>query len=361
MSHIPIERAVVYQGRIRTDLRFSYGDVSYFPFTVIELHSGGHIGIGEGLVNDWELFERSVSDIVGRNPISLDGILPEYLSDKQHNIAREALSIAIWSLASSMHELPLHALLGRRKRDCVPLMPCIFAETPDDASRTAGRFISQCFRHLKVKFFGDEKKDLEILKAIRKAVGDEVYLQADANCGYKNVEKFPETLEKFSLLKLNVIEDPIDGRLEDYHRLRGRTDVRIMVDVSARSPSDVADVLKIGAADLINQHPCQQGGLGRALEISRAAEAAGVPTAVGGTGFLGIGTAAHQILASVIGLEFPCGELGGYVDHKFESSIVKDPLPITDGRVYPPESPGLGVELDRDKLLKLTDKVAEFR
>ena len=50
MPLIPIEHAVIYQGKVKTDLHFSYGDVSYFPFTVVELKSGGHIGIGEGLI-----------------------------------------------------------------------------------------------------------------------------------------------------------------------------------------------------------------------------------------------------------------------------------------------------------------------
>jgi len=79
----------------------------------------------------------------------------------------------------------------------------------------------------------------------------------------------------------------------------------------------------------------------------------GIPTMVGGTGFFGIGTAAYHHVASVIGLSMPCGELGGSVDHGFEAQLVKRSLPIAGGSVEIPDTPGIGVDVDEQSLVRI--------
>ncbi|MFH0965357.1 MAG: mandelate racemase/muconate lactonizing enzyme family protein, partial [Planctomycetota bacterium] len=199
------------------------------------------------------------------------------------------------------------------------------------------------------------------LRAIRKEAGRGVTLQGDANRGYKDFGELAGLLGQFEKAGLNVFEDPLEGTLDDYRRLRGKSAVRIMIDADARSVRAVRDVVVAASCDIINQHPCQQGGMGRALMVSHAAELMGVPTMVGGTGFLGVGTAAYHHLAAVIGLSFPCGELGGIVDHGFEDDIIREGYPVRDGEAELPDVPGIGVEIDEQSLSKLATEERRVR
>ena len=81
----------------------------------------------------------------------------------------------------------------------------------------------------------------------------------------------------------------------------------------------------------------------------------------GGEGFLGGGTAAYHHLAAVIGLSFPCGELGGIVDHGFADDIIRAGHPVRDGEVEPSEAPGIGVEIDEESLSKLATQERRIR
>ena len=126
-----------------------------------------------------------------------------------------------------------------------------------------------------------------------------------------------------------------------------------MIDAGARSQKAIREILATAACDIINQHPCQQAGLGRAISIAHCAQIMGTATAVGGTGFLGVGTAAYQHVAAVIGLDFPCGELGGLFDHGFEDDIVAEPLPVQKGQAPLSNLPGSGVTIDEASLQRL--------
>ena len=350
-----IEKIDIYQGSIPTNLRFSYRVVKSFPFSFIKIRSGNFTGYGESLGIS-SLYRDVPKEVIGGNASKLEALLPEYLLKKENNTVREAFSIALYDLVAKVHEMPLCTLLGGRKRDSVPLMPCIFSESSSEAGEKALAFVRKGYRYLKVKLIGEVEYDVEIIRYIRKRVGKEIYLQADVNCGYKDFTKAKNAIEKFGALGLDVIEDPLSGTLEEYRKLRADDGVKIMVDSGARTLRDVGAIISKGAADIINQHPCQQGGLERAKMVHSAACSMDIPTMIGGTGFLGVGTAAFQTLASVIGLDFPCGELCGIIDHGFPQKIVKELYAVENGNALIPNEPGLGIEIDEESLDNLTDK-----
>ena len=358
---LPIEKIVIHQGRIRTNLRFSYGSVDFFPFTIVEIISGELIGVGEAVGGNPDTFVAAAKAMIGMDALAPNTVLEmALLNEPRPFVEREAFSIGLYDLAGKFLDVPFHTLLGGKKRDRVPLMPCIFPGSPGDAGEKAAKFVEQGYNHLKVKFMGDQEEDLSALKAIRDTVGDGIYLQADANNGYAPSDSFLHTLDAFDKCALNVIEDPIKGTCRDYADLVGKTAVKIMVDEKARTIAGLVEVVKSDAADFVNHHPDNAGGLDIFLKMSGICESFGIPSAVGGTGYLGIGTAAHQSLASVIGLSFACGELCGVVDHGFEMALAKTLYPVDAGEAIIPDIPGLGVELDRANLEKLADKKVEI-
>ncbi len=348
---LPIDKVVLYRGQVRCKVKFSYGKPDYFYFVLVAVHSGDYVGYGEGLMKDLKGVLPIAESLLGRDAFQLDSLVP----DRGWNAPREAVSMALHDLAAKRVGVPLHVLLGGAVRKEIPLMPCLFPESPNDAAAKAKKFVSQGFRYgVKFKMVGDPDIDLPNLRAVRKHVPTDSPVLADANRGYKNYDEFVKLLPEFDKGGLSIFEDPLDGDFDQYKSLLGTTGVKIMMDVFARSEPAYRKILEAKCCDLINHHPNQQGGIRWAIMRSRACEIMGVPTWVGGTGYLGVGSAAYQHLASVIGLTMPCGELGGKYDHGFEDDIVKEPLPLKDGVVHLTDRPGLGVEIDEKSLAKLT-------
>ncbi len=335
-SELPITAVRMDWGEMPVTVRFSYGAPQTFPFTIVRLWSRDRCGIGEVLVPPSDALKEAAASLIGADGRHLDGLLrgcwddiPQYL--------REAFSIALYDLVGRAYSIPLHVLLGGAHRSSVPLMPCIFPESPEHAADRAKELAAQGFGSLKVKIFGDLDYDTQIIRGVRTALGADGYVQADANCGYEAVAASPEMLQKLAEAGLDTAEDLIDGTLDQYRSLRGESQVKIMLDKDARGLQDIGQILAADAADVINLHPDQQGSLSEAVARHSAAAAFDIPAVVGGTGYCGIGTAAYQQLAAVIGLAGPCGELGGAFDHGMPEDLVTD-------------SAGLGVELDEAAL-----------
>ena len=130
-------------------------------------------------------------------------------------------------------------------------------------------------------------------------------------------------------------------------------------------------VREMKAADAINLHPRNVGGLDVALWMDAAARAAGVETRIGTSHNLGIGDAAFQILGSVVAVTMPVEDLGPlrYESHFGASSehypadekrmIVRDLFPVENGEIILPDTPGLGIEVDRDRLAARTSDELE--
>jgi L-alanine-DL-glutamate epimerase-like enolase superfamily enzyme len=91
-----------------------------------------------------------------------------------------------------------------------------------------------------------------------------------------------------------------------------------------------------------------------------------VETRIGATHILGIGDAAFQILGSAVALTMPVEDLGPlrYESHYGRSSehypaderrmILRGLMPVEDGELLIPDSPGLGIEVDRSRLARIT-------
>lgn len=319
---VTIDEIGFFWGKVPVKCHFSSGSVEHFPFMLVRLVSEGSAGWGETLCNFDDKFRTLADSILGCDAGRLDDRLCELLDiESEDRYVAEAFSMAGHNLAAQVRSKTLSQLLGPVGRTKVPLMPCIFPSDPEDGAATAAKFRAQGFSQIKFKLMGDVARDVETLRQIRKAVGEATILQGDANCGYSLCEVREGLLAKLKASGLDIIEDPCEGGAQDYAGLRSSEHPRIMIDVAARKDGLLREFLEAGGADLVNLHPCQQGTLTHAIERAKLCEEFGVPVMVGGTGFVGVGTAAYQQIAAVIGLSQPCGELGGGFDHGMPENL----------------------------------------
>ena len=136
-------------------------------------------------------------------------------------------------------------------------------------------------------------------------------------------------------------------------RLSDVLGVPVMADESANSIQSVMEIVKRKAASIIDIKLAKMGGIYNARKVAAIADAAGLPLYAGGQVATSIGaaTAAHFYTATsnVIGGDFQLGP-----DGWLAADIVKKPLQVKGGLAeVPVDGPGIGVELDEEKLEKL--------
>lgn len=339
----------MYWGSVPVKVQFSYGTQDQFNFTIICLRSQDVRGWGETLSHPDDLAKGLIPELIGQDAMRLDGILAGRWRNLQPWI-HELFSMALYNLVCQAREVPLHTLLCGQRRASVPLMPCLFPRSADEARQLAEKWIRLGFKHLKTKIMGRREQDVSIVRSIRRVAGRDCYLQADANDGYKNLSLARDALDELYESGLDCIEDPLAGSLEEVAQLRQQVAIPIMLDEPARSLLDIARIGQLGSADIINLHPCQQGTISQMIDRDALVRSLGMKVVIGGTGFVGPGTRFYQQLASVLGLNGPCGEIGGVLDHGMpENLLVEDTGVRTTAEVALSNSSELAVDLEKVK------------
>jgi muconate cycloisomerase len=266
-----------------------------------------------------------------------------------NSFARAALETALLDLQGRILNIPLYKLLGGRERPAgedrgVRLKFVVGAVDPERAGQLARQMVQGGWRAIKVKVGRDPKADVERLRAVRAAIGPDVFLSVDANGGY-TVEQAVWVAARLEKLDVSLFEQPTRrGDHAGMAEVRRRSGIPVMADESVFTPQDVLDVIRAGAADVLSLYPGKHGGVRATQDLARMAEAAGIPCTIGSNLEREVATAAMAHVAVATGNlvceRFP-GDLIGPL--YFERPLSRTPLVYRADRLQVPEGPGLGV------------------
>lgn len=168
---------------------------------------------------------------------------------------------------------------------------------------------------VKVGFDGD----IDLVAAVRDAVGPRVALRVDAN-GAWDVDTALSRLAGLGRYDLELAEQPV-ATLDDLARLRRRTNVPIAADECVRAPRDARRLRELQAADalVLKVQPC--GGVRAALALAELAGVPAIPTSMHETS---VGVAAGVALAAALpDLPYACG-LATVIS--LDADVTTDPL-----------------------------------
>lgn len=204
------------------------------------------------------------------------------------------------------------------------------------------------FKAWKVKCGMDRRRDIDLLRALRKLVGDDHEITIDCNQGY-DAQVLLEQAPYFEELGIALIEEPIPARDGAGKRLCAeRMRVPISGDDSCMTPDDVLHELKLGGIRAL-VIKCARTGYTQSQQILALAKSHYIPAHNG--------TQADMQIGCVAAAHFACTYATPHA-HEFSSFIdardhVADrDLVIRDGRLILPEGPGIGLALDPRKLKK---------
>lgn len=288
--------------------------------------------------------------LIGVDPFDREAILHS-LDFRGNTCARSGIDLVLHDLLGKALGIPVHDLIGGCCRDKILVAIEIAGGPPEGMAQLCADLVEQGIRAFKPKIGGYPEEDAVRLKAIREAVGEGISIRADANQGYtpKEAIKLCRLAEKYDV-GLELLEQPVPAwDLEGMALVRKSVDTLIEADESAYSIHDVMNIIRQGAADVINVKVAKAGGLYNAKKIAALAEAAGLGCVLGTAFGLGIKVAAKLHLAASTQNIMDAVEFTEIMLHE---NLVAPPLdrllmpPLEDGYLSVPSGPGLGVQLD---------------
>jgi L-alanine-DL-glutamate epimerase-like enolase superfamily enzyme len=262
--------------------------------------------------------------------------------------AKAAIEMACVDLTSRRLGTAVHQYLGGALVDRVRFNAWIGILPPKEAAAEAHKWFEQGFRSAKIKVGGDTNADRERVKAVREAVGPTMNLRADANASYSVEDSIAlgKLLEPFDmqLLEQPVAEEDLSGMA----KVRQAIGIPVMADESITDHASLVTVIRADCADIVKLKVMKQGGFLNCRRMLETATAAGLRVVIGHGFGLGINTVAEIMLASTSRSVIEGLECVGPL--KTVDDVVTAKLDLSSGEVALPCGPGLGVELDEEKV-----------
>jgi len=194
---------------------------------------------------------------------------------------KSAFDMALYDIAAKNAGMPLYQYLGGKVRE-VESDITIGIASPEAMAQKAIAFKQNGANVLKVKLGKDAPTDVERIRQIRAAVGNDMKIRVDANQGWE-FDDAVFALEGISEYDIEFCEQPMrtwyDDRLPE---LKKRSPVKVMADESVFNHHDARKQIETGSCDYINIKFSKSGGIAEAKKIHDVAAGHGIPCMMGG-------------------------------------------------------------------------------
>jgi L-alanine-DL-glutamate epimerase-like enolase superfamily enzyme len=335
-----------------------------FRLHIVEVHTDeGIVGIGSGGVPvRWEVAGLF---LVGQDPFAIEQHAAN-LRSMAFFVGRPwPVEIALWDIIGKATGQPVYRLLGGGS-DRLKAYASTGELRPREARvEVAKQIVAEGFKAMKLRFHSaDVRDDIKTLAAVRKAVGDEIDIMVDGNWGWriapdrqlhrwdlKTALYAAKAMEEYGVYWL---EEPLDAY--DYDglaELRSHlTTLRLAGGELNRGPEEIKTYLEKGCFDVYQPDCTFIGGISTTRKIAALVQAAGkVFTPHTWTNGIGLVANLHCAAAAerVPYIEFPYDPPNWTPEAR--DFIFREPLTIdSEGYVRVPQGPGLGIELDEEKM-----------
>jgi len=286
--------------------------------------------------------------VVGADPVGPEAVsarLDAYLPG--HAYAKSALDIAFWDLMGQAAGLPLYRLLGGRQAETLPLYHSITCIEPEEMARIAADARKSGITQFQVKLGADQdwQADVARLSLVRETVGPGPLVYGDWNCGASRLDA---TRVGRAVAHLDVMLEQPCATLEDCAAVRAATGLPMKIDENAHDTATLLKAHALGCMDAVALKLSKFGGLSTLRHARDLCLHLGAKMCIEDTWGSDIATAAalHLAAATAPGAVLNTCDLSGYVEPRLAPTA-----PGRDnGRIAPPEGPGLGIDVDPDAL-----------
>ncbi|MEV5960423.1 enolase C-terminal domain-like protein [Kribbella sp. NPDC051952] len=371
-------RATTVTMPLEAPLRHSNGaHWGRFVRTVVEVEAdNGLIGLGE-MGGGGQSAEAAVTGLkpylVGHDPARTEALrwmLANPTASLYNNRTQllAAIEFACLDLQGRELGVPVHELLGGKVRDRVPFASYLFFRHPNDDGtgeiRTADQLVAHARELVDEHGFSVHKLkggvfspdyEREAFRALAEAFpGHRVRFDPNGAFGVEEAIRFARGIED---LDNDYLEDPTYG-LNGMRRVREKTPIPLATNTVVVNFEQLAANVRDPAVDVILLDTTFWGGIRPCIKAAGVCETFQLGVAVHSSGELGIQLSTMLHLGAVVpNLSFAAD---AHYHHLRDDIIVGGKLPYVDGAIAVPDAPGLGVELDRDKLAEYAELFREL-
>jgi len=267
---------------LKTPFKTALRTVDTIEDVIVTVHTDkGNVGYGEApatavITGDThgsivEAIKKYIAPrIIGEDVADLNRITQLIQGSLEKNSsAKAAVEIAVYDLFGQLYNAPLYKLLGGGD-PVITTDITISVDYIDKMVADSIAAVDRGFESLKIKVGKDIGVDIERVKAIYAAVEGRALLRVDANQGWtaKQAVFALQTLEDAGV-RLELVEQPVKAPdLEGLKYVTERVHTPIMADESVFGPTDVIELIRMRAADIINIKLMKTGGLSNAIQIA---------------------------------------------------------------------------------------------
>ncbi|WP_224271006.1 mandelate racemase/muconate lactonizing enzyme family protein [Haloprofundus salinisoli] len=306
--------------------------------------------------------------VTGQSPFELEKLRRQlFIEYTNVELFFAPIEIACWDIVGKALEKPIYELLGgwtapeqtqRRHRahmadyedsHSIEVAYCLGILSPEESAEKARRVRDDGYGVLKTKAGRDWRTDVARIEAMDEAVDGELAFRLDPNQGWTldQAVRVCAMLEDAGIY-LEYVEQPIATNAHgSLATLRSRTRQPIAPNEDTYIPNNLRRLIQADAADVAVLDMTPAGGIAGLRQQAAIAEDAGLPATHHCAFDLGVRTAA--VLHAVYGIPGftlpPDSVYEGWAD-----DVVTEPFSVEHGMMTVPDAPGLGVDIDYDKL-----------
>ena len=302
--------------------------------------------------------------VVGRDPFDVEALVEDLfvrtykIAGQSQAIAASGIEIALWDIMGKALEAPIYKLLGGAYRKRIRMYASSMRRDISprgEAERLARLVAEQGFTAVKVRvgrtygFDADAApgRSVEVVREVRTRLGDDVEIMVDGNSCFSapRAIELGRRLEEFSIFHF---EEPCPYTdLDATAKVARALDVPIAGGEQDWDLRRFKEMLEKQAVDIVQPDVIKAGGFSLCKKVAALAEAFGCICTPHQTQPLGTIATLHFAAAT------PCCRYSQEYNiepHAIGDRLFRNPVPVVDGHMAVPESPGLGVEINEEIL-----------
>lgn len=320
----------------------------------------GSVGWGETMHGrpTRALVERIKENFIGLDPratgeVARRSAMVPFFHGYLGYCAIAGIEMAFFDLVGKATGTPLHLMLGGALVEEIPITALLTrAEVPDATpselpvalARAGATMIAEGgFRSLKFKGSVDPRFDVAVMRELRRAL-PETGLRVDPNA----IWSVPDSLwaaRELEELNLEYLEDPCEG-IEGMARVAAVTRTPLCTNMCVVRREDFAPAVRANAVQVVHADPHKWGGIHASVAMHAVCRAFGLGVGLHSGGELGISMACDLAIAAALGIDYPADAMY----YLLTEDVVTEPLTLGGGAIGVPQGPGLGVQVDLEKL-----------
>jgi L-alanine-DL-glutamate epimerase-like enolase superfamily enzyme len=271
---------------------------------------------------------------------------------------------ALWDLKGKLLGVPVHQLLGGNRVEKVRVYGSYGRsggkngpKNPAEMAATGAAFVELGYQTVKARMQirqlnvdPDPDPTFEIIREVRKAIGDDVELFVDFNNGYTPAKAIHMGLRLYEHFNIAALEEPVSYL--DYPGLSQVVEalpIPVMAGEHEFNKWQMRDLITVGRADVINADVIKCAGLTECKKVADLAHAFDRPVMVHNARPT-LATAASLQLIGSIPNAARVQEYGGKREELNLNHLFDNYFTFQDGHLYVPQEPGLGLVVNEEAM-----------